>query len=398
MIDQTYIMIKKSICWMSVSVFVNMLFYGMVSADERTSSAAILKIADVEKVFDAIDRSYNAVSWKCRIERGISLLDEKDLQGVQKSKFFEEYTVLYDLRKKRFRVEGVYCIPWIDGESPTVTKKTGYSFDGNKYMCWESRVTDAAEDDAAVGIASISNETEQVENVGHFIATNGTNVGFGVGFPCRITLTTAEYYRAISLIELIKDWKTGKTGKLQDLRKTPDGKWIIEGIIPWVDGGERHVRFQFDPVSNGIVDKFERFARFNNSDHSEMSISVEFTKSQQGDFLPSTMREVYPLDKRMTEIRYIDVNLNPQIDDGMFQIVILDNTYVTDYITKTYYRIGDPVDEDKAIYDFMQRHGFTGDVPLPTQRMGLLQYILMGVGVVMILFALYSMLLKRRKE
>gem|GEM_PF-5984779 len=71
---------------------------------------------------------------------------------------------------------------------------------------------------------------------------------------------------------------------------------------------------------------------------------------------------------------------------------------MADYNAKIFYRVGDPVDIDRAVDDFIQRHGFTGDITLPKRQLALWQYICMGIGIIMILIALYSMLMKRIKE
>jgi hypothetical protein len=75
-----------------------------------------------------------------------------------------------------------------------------------------------------------------------------------------------------------------------------------------------------------------------------------------------------------------------------------DGYYVDDFTQKLRYKVGTPVGEYEAINNFMRSHGITGNVPLPQQHMTPLQYVLMGIGIVMILIALYSMLMKRLRS
>ena len=111
-----------------------------------------------------------------------------------------------------------------------------------------------------------------------------------------------------------------------------------------------------------------------------------------------------PLDKIMTYTTFCTVELNPPVEQTMFRVSFPDGTFVDDHVAKMLYKVGDPVDEDQAVYEFMLRHGFTGVtgvIALLKRQMALWQYILMGVGIIMILAALYMMLLKwikRRRQ
>jgi hypothetical protein len=99
----------------------------------------------------------------------------------------------------------------------------------------------------------------------------------------------------------------------------------------------------------------------------------------------------------MDYVVFSSVEINPPIEKNMFNVSFPNGTFVEDFVVKKVYKVGDPVDEDKAIDDFIQRYGFTGDITLPQQRMTPLRYFLMGVGIAMVLFALYQMIQKWRK-
>lgn len=78
---------------------------------------------EAEKVFESLNNKCSSLRWKCRIEKNIKISDSDENGSALKTKgdFFEEYTVLYDVKRKRFCVEGNFCLPWYQGKSPTIT-------------------------------------------------------------------------------------------------------------------------------------------------------------------------------------------------------------------------------------------------------------------------------------
>jgi hypothetical protein len=334
------------------------------------------------------------VKWKCRIERNFRLSDPNDFNSKlpRKEETFEDYHVLYDLKKKRFLLQGEYCVPWVDGEAPTIIKEVGISFDGKQYIYWEKRKKDRVNTKDHSGSAFVSDDTKHLGNQS-FMTSDAASAGFGIGFPVRITLNKPNDFRSITIPELIKDWNDKKTPVL--LQETQEGKWEIEGVISWITDSERYIRFNCDPSHDGVVDEFICFSRIDNKDVIQQKRTVEYIQNSQGKFVPSIARLIYPLDKLMTEFHYTDVEFNPKVSDESFQFKIPDGSYVTDYITKTYYKVGDLVDEDKAIDAFIVRHGLTGNVPVTTTTGGVVRYVLIVIGSLMILASIILHFRKR---
>ncbi|MDR2440796.1 MAG: hypothetical protein LBE12_15655 [Planctomycetaceae bacterium] len=346
---------------------------------------------EAKKIFDAVDRSVPVIKWKCRIEHGHPLIDITSVPP-QKDNYYEEYVVLYDLKSKRFIVDGEICVPWIDGSVPTIKKELGYSFDGKKYAYWERKFDDKGNRELA-GFASISLDMTQVEYVKDFIVSNGSRTGFGAGFPGWVTLTKKDFHGAIRISDLLAEWDSRHS--LVTLRTTSMGKLEIEGIITWDNGTDRHVNLMCELSNNAIVSKSVRFSRFQNKDYIGKEYLVEFIKNGQGKFVPKIVRACYPLDKRMTILYFSDIEFDPKVNEQSFQLQIPNGTYVTDHITKKYYKVGDIVDEDKAISDFMTRYNLTGNVPAQSKVASIVRYSLITIGGLMILISLFLIIRKR---
>jgi hypothetical protein len=373
-----------------------LLFLSLIVIFQQKIHSESPTLADAQRLFSSIDRSINTIKWKCRKEPDFRLSDPNDPNSKlpRKEKMFEEYAVLYDMRSRHFLLQGEYCVPWVDGEATTITKEFAFSYDGKKYVYWEKRKKDNVYTKDDSGSASIMEDLGQAHcDEESFITSKAATAGFGTGFPGKITLCTPNYAAAVSLSELLLEWKSKKVPVI--LQETEDKKWKMEGIISWSMGADRHIHVFCDPFRDGIVNEYIRFFRSKNKDHIEEKMTVEFTQNSQGKFVPSMARLIYPLDKLMTEFHYTDVEFNPKVNDESFQFKIPDGSYVTDYITKTYYKVGDLVDEDKAISDFMTRYNLTGNVPKTTTAGGIVRYVLIVVGGLMILASIVLYFRKR---
>jgi hypothetical protein len=352
-------------------------------------------LTDAHRVFKSIDRSIIAIKWKCRKEPNFRLSDANNFSSKlpRKENIFEEYTVLYDTKSRRFLLQGQYCIPWIDGEPPTIMKDFAFSYDGKKYVYWEKRKKEKTDFDDYPGVAFISDAVELLDCDKSFITSNAASVGFGIGFPGRITLHMPDSFSAVSLLELLEEWKSKKSPVL--IQETQDGKWKIEGMIPWLIGDEMYIHIFCDPFHDGVVSEFVRLLRSKNKDYVEERMVVEFTQNSQGKLVPNIARLIFPLDKLMTEFHYKDVEFLSNVSNQAFQFKIPDGTYVTDHIAKKYYKVGNLVDEDKAISDFMTRHGLTGNVPYKPTYSNIVRIILITIGGLMILASIILYIRKK---
>jgi len=311
---------------------------------------------------------------------------------------FEYYSVLYDLKRKRFLVQGEYRLPWIDGDAPTISKEFAYSYDGKHYVFWEKRKNDNNDSSVKSASASISDEFSHSDDIQGFVKSNAARVGYGTGFPASVTLRTTNYFGAVSIFDLLKDWNSKKLPVL--LNETQDGNWDIEGTIDWSDDPDdrvRHIRISCDPTNDGIVDEYTLIYR-SDKDYTEEKVLVEFTTNSQGKLVPKTSWLIYPLDRKMTEFHYDNVEFNPNVTDDSFHFDIPDGTYVTDYITKTYYKVGDLFNEDKAIEDFMVREGLTGNLPTRFAIDNFRRYLLMGIGLLIIVFGTFFYVIKKKGQ
>jgi hypothetical protein len=404
--QKIFSILPKSLCFDKIGCFLgefpnksNILillcsFFLFIILHQDAYSAPIT-LSDAQRLFGSVDRSMNTIKWKCRIERNFRLSDSNDPNSKlpRKKDTFEDYTVLYDLKSKQFLLQGEYCIPWIDGETPTVTKEIGFSYDGKQYICWEKRKKDKVNTQNEVGFASISDNVGQSECDQSFITSSAASAGFGIGFPGKITLNKPNYFSAVSLSELFNDWDSKKLPVI--LQEDKKGKWTIEGPISWPGDSEMRIRVLCDLSHDGIIDEFIRFSRSNDKDIILQKITIEYIKNSQGKLVPNIVRLIYPLDKLLTEFHYTDVEFMSNVNNQAFQFKIPDGTYVTDHIAKKYYKVGDLVDEDEAISDFITRHGLTGNVPHKPTYGNIVRIVLMTIGGLMILTSIILYIRKR---
>lgn len=248
-------------------LFICIILFGFTNS----TISQTLSQSEAVKVLESLDKSYDLLRWKCRIERNIKISDsdETGSSTKKKSDLFEEYSVLYDVKRKHFCVEGNMCIPWIQGESPTITRQIGYSYDGEKYISWEKRKGKTDQENHDSGTAIISSDIKQVNSIGNFIKTNGACVGYGIGFPMQVTLTQKDYFGTMSVYDLVRKWSSDR---LLSINVMSDGKWMIEGHVVWINGADRTIRFVCDINEGGCVCEFVRLSKFSGKDYIENKI------------------------------------------------------------------------------------------------------------------------------
>lgn len=209
--------------------------------------------------------------------------------------------------------------------------------------------------------------------------------------------------RADLLSSFLSDWKVGKI----QFSINEEGvlNVIAEVKLENTANCPTTVTLFYDTRKGGIITNADVKYRRPGESGIEQEIElcrwmVEARQNSDGKWIPSktTYKEFISTGQLFAtlEATFESVEINPSINSNHFVLSMPDGYYVDDFIQKLRYKVGTPIDEDRAIEKFMNKHGFTGDMP-QRQRGNYIRYILMGTGVILIFIGLYRLVLKRRK-
>jgi hypothetical protein len=205
---------------------------------------------------------------------------------------------------------------------------------------------------------------------------------------------TYDSYGAKKISDVFQQWEKEK--RIASINENPDTKKNeIEARIDRVQGTDDFfLKILYDPVTN-TVEHGELFSRFKGIQYVMTIYDIEFQENENGIKFPKFVKEIYPLDHRIILSSYSSLKINPSLTENTFQVIIPDGINVSDYVLKQFYKVGDLIDEDKAISDFMTRYNLTGNVPVKTTAGGIVRYILIVVGSLMILASIVLFIRKR---
>jgi hypothetical protein len=359
-------------------------------------SASQVLISDLIKVAKSHEKNNYVFHWQCQRKQG-SYSDINKLDTIDSKGQIENYDVFFDTYRKQYNVHGNMCRLWTGGDSDYISIEVGFSFDGKTYTCWKraksGKVLPTEEDHGECQISRDLSDVEQDVNV--FSQTNGVYQGIGFGVPGFVTVNTYDYYGAEKISEVFQQWEKKKRS-ISINENQENQKVEIEVRVDRIQGTDDYfLKMLYDPSTN-IIEHAELFSKYNGKQYVMTIYDVEFQKDENGNRFPKLVKEIYPLDHRVILTSYSSFKTNPQLSKDIFQTTIPDGIYVTDYITKRYYKVGDIVEEDKAIDRFMQRHGLTGNVPSKTTLGGIVRYVLIGAGCLLIIIALILKILEYR--
>ena len=352
-------------------------------------------------VIESAEKSLKSAKWDCEVLFNIQVQDVNDVNldkivGFSRvdHPIYAKYSVLLDHVANNFIVEGRSCLRWIDGDNPLLSSEFAYSYDGKCYASWQrSKGGNSIPNESDYTDGEISADVDQVRNVSSFLDTKGAYAWFGIGFPGQITLQDDGIYETRALSSVLLEWNSrGFPISIQELSQD---KWVIEAKIIIPTGAERVIIMHILP-REGIVVFFSRASHFREKVYEELRVEVDVVKTEEGAMVPRSMYVLRPLDRIMDCVTFSCVEINPPVKKDMFSVSFPDGTEVDDYVAKRIYKIGDPINEDRAINDFMVLHGLTGESFLP-KRSNTLRCILLGTGVIIIIgIAVYQMMQKRR--
>jgi hypothetical protein len=354
-------------------------------------------------VIRSAERSLTSAKWQCKIEfqhriprgdnntGGDSFVEQSDSNNT-----YSGYSVLYDCQRKLYLVKGKSRLEWLDGSHSRLSAVFEFLYNGDVYFSWQrSRPGNQLpeDEDKDYTIGSVSKDIDRVKNVASFPNTNGAYVGFGTGFPGQLTIHEENFYGSRSLSSLLEYWQSKKFPIL--IQELSSDKWLIEAKIPFLSTtSERLIRIHLLPKSGTVV-FFSRVSQFRGKEYEEWRVEVTTIENSKGQVVPRIVRVIRPLDYLMDTLTFYAVEFNFPVQKEDFELTFPNNTYVKDFVAKKIYKVGDIIDEDKAISDFMTRYNLTGNVPAKLAVGPIFRYVLIIIGGLMILISLFLTIRKR---
>jgi hypothetical protein len=318
-----------------------------------------------------------------------------DIYSANNREVLDSVSVLVDIQTKRY---------YIDRKIVSKKRKSIFSFNGREYVSFSGMLEGEKTATSLLDLGKISTEANDMPS-SETLKNNWSIVGIGNGVPGLFAPFFADDDVPTFFSLFMKRWIKGK--KVISVSDNRQGVMDIKIFtkffdIPYV------MYISYDITKKGII-TYVKASPVKDKTHAEQltfgegkvffEMSVLTKKNDQGQDVPETIKFHQPDSKINNTLTYANFIINPPIDSKSFVIDFPDGTYVDDQIQKMYYKIGDLIDEDKAISDFMLLHNLTGDVPRPQHRYGIaFRYILIGTGIVLIVIAIYLRFFRKRDK
>ena len=337
-----------------------------------------------------------SLQWECsrkdgkfQYEKQLSF-DALDSQGQ-----IEKYEVFFDPISRKFNIRGNMTVRWIGGTNNYTSIDIQYAFDGVAYRCWKKEKEGREmPPEKMTGQGQISRDLSDLDyDTKSFFDAKGFKQGILPGIPGFILTHTYSYYGMERICDVFETWE--KENRVDSIKKVDDKIEITARVDVLQGSSDFFLRVIYDPTSD-TIEHGTVFSRFEGENVMEF-YEVIFRTNEQGFRVPDSIKIVMPLDKRAIIVTYHSFRFVDTIQAELFQFIFPDGIYVNDHIAHKYFKVGDLLNEDKAIDEFIQRHGLTGDVPLQVRRGNTLRYVMMCAGLILIGIALYQMVQKWRK-
>lgn len=346
-----------------------------------------------DKAFNIVqgcERQIGTLHWRASVDYkvygpdlNVSLQDKYTIEA-----FFDPVHKFYNITYKKF--------PPTEIKSPLVVTNQ-MAFDGNNYTYL----------DQTCGNGGISHNKSDFPSSYRFSGLLYSQEGALPGLPNIFSLKATTHNddsRTDLLSSFFRSWKDSKNTKyiIDDdgvLNITVDTKLLCTTDCP------ASIALSYDTKKGGIISNI--VVRYKQLDENKIvqekelcSWKVDTELNGNGKWVPTkTIYSEFAAGRLFATLEAIfeSVDINTSIKDDQFVISMPDGVYVDDFIKKIRYKVGTPIDEDKAIDAFMRSNDLTGDVPAQIRQGSMLRYFLMGVGLLVMGIAVYQKMQKRRK-
>ena len=316
-----------------------------------------------------------------------------------------EKTILYDLTTGKYRVNEKSVKRWRDGTAPYGASNEQFSFDGTVFYEWSQFIPGAQlprDNSQSCGIIS-NNLDDSPLNRNFQEFKNAIGIGLPLMFydiegkQIRLGTTGSGYHPHDVFSKYLETWI--KFGCVKNIVVISPG--ILELSMSFTTKVSTvRLIVTYDINKGGYVTSAKYYVTWLDSSPEQefllTELTVDTTQSTNGTWVPVTLKKKVMNRDEEILFRYSDVEIISSPSSQDYTIDFPDGTFATDHLTKMAYRVGDPLDKEKAIDEFIRRHGLSGD-PFLTKRSNTLRCILLGTGVIIIIgIAVYQMMQKRR--
>jgi hypothetical protein len=301
-------------------------------------------------------------------------------------------------RTYHIKQQGIVLSRDAQGKESIAPFTSELSFDGKIYREWHiGEHSDKTLSQNTQGVIS-TNLDDCILNK-QFIESGYAGVGIVSGIPVFINLPSFLNINPCSFSDLLTSYNKNKKVISGEIRENNEISIIFSDEFE-LSGNKISLTFDilFDTV-NSVIAKQRVYYTYTSPIEEYSATTSEFL-IDGGKKIPQKIifKQIYGQVILQTNYFFENFEINPPIVHDEFQISFPDGVYVEDYVLKLFYKVGDIIDEDKAIARFMTRHGLTGNVPMKLTSGGILRYVLMGAGCLMILKSLILHIRKRRQS
>jgi hypothetical protein len=368
-------------------VFFGISVYSLAIGEEISTAKAITVMKNLEKQFHGIQ--FTAV--------------------IANPPLMLERSVVYDFTNRRYFVEDKSVAEWKDGATNYVSCINRFSYDGKLFYEWQQckHGTQFPEKD----VASYGIMTDNMKDSPMNEKFSSFKNGIGIGLPFmfydvegkhyNIKNNGGGFYEHDCMSKYLTEWV--KQNNLESIVSLHEGVWTITSTFVSKKNVKVRLVIDYDINKNGFVTNAKYYYTMPNKPKQDEFLANEFiidtVRDSDGNWVPTTLRKINSSNDETTLFQYKNVKLLRSISSDIVQIDFPDGTMVSDMVHKMEYKVGDLIDEDKAIDDFIRKHHLEGDHRTNTPyRVNILRYILMTLGIILIIIGIGRLYVKWRKK
>jgi hypothetical protein len=165
-----------------------------------------------------------------------------------------------------------------------------------------------------------------------------------------------------------------KNKQLVSITEVEKGVWIVVAnvtiwTLPGANNPRTRIELRYDIGKGGVITEQKilaqrlDFTRLSVTDIPVMNWEITHVLNPKNQWVPKSIYRTDESVLRYVKIDFEEFEVNPPLKEDSFKINFPDGVYVDDFTKIMRYKVGAPIDENKAIEDFMRRHDLTGDVP-----------------------------------
>jgi hypothetical protein len=342
---------------------------------------------DIDKavtVIKSLESNVKAIEWDVSINKQ-QLRKWKTID----SPFQRKSHILYVPSKRQCLVliNGQNIAMNSDGKQELSSFTAEMSFDGKIYSAW--RINGQYEVSSKIptfGLGMITNSEKEITQIYDIKNAQGNDFGITTGL---MSLFCNSYQKDV-IPTYFSEYIKQKSRKDKDVivQESSDGCWKILTKEKFASV-DFDVQIIYDLKKRGIITDYKWSYTHDGVEYILLKYDIQNIEQQDGTWVPYKIvvtENVGDDVVNKTYLEYSNVHIYQTFfKDNHFQVNFPNGIHVEDKIKKMYYKVGDILDEDKAISDFMTRHGLTGNVPYKSTYGDIIRIILITIGSLMIL-------------